>query len=64
MKLVNVTPKREEMREHLMSAFSHITQAQALYEEFEQSLEVIESHARHFGTTRRIERRGPETRGR
>jgi hypothetical protein len=62
--MVNVAPKREEMREHLMSAHRHIAQAQSLYEEFEQSLEVIESHARHFGTTRRIARRTTPTRGR
>lgn len=62
--MVNVTPKREAMREHLMSAHFHLSQAQSLYEEFEQSLEVIESHARHFGTTRRIERRAPQERGR
>jgi hypothetical protein len=62
--VVNVTPKREEMREHLMSAHHHIAQAQSLYEQFEQSLEVIESHARHFGTTRRLVRRTGQERGR
>jgi hypothetical protein len=61
--VVNVTPKREEMREHLMSAYHHITQAQSLYEEFEQALEVIESQARHFKTTRRLERRTAQERG-
>jgi Fe2+ or Zn2+ uptake regulation protein len=61
--VVNVTPKREAMREHLMSAYHHITQAQSLYEEFEQALEVIESQAKHFRTTRRIDRRMAQERG-
>jgi hypothetical protein len=51
------------MREHLMSAYHHITQAQSLYEEFEQALEVIEAQSRHFGTTRRIVRRTAQERG-
>jgi hypothetical protein len=50
--VVNVTPKREAMREHLMSAYHHITQAQSLYEQ-----------SRHFGTTRRIIRRTAQERG-
>jgi hypothetical protein len=61
--VVNVTPKREAMREHLMSAQHHVMQALSLYEEFEQALEVIESQARHFGATRRIVRRTAEERG-
>jgi hypothetical protein len=61
--VVNVTPKRDAMREHLMSAYHHITQAQSLYEEFEQALEVIEAQSRHFGTTRRIIRRTAQERG-
>ena len=62
--MVNVTPKREEMREHLMSASMHIRAAQDLCEEIEQALDVIEAYARHFGSTRRIERRVNEARGR